>query len=64
MQNIIVVLIVIIAAVYLVRRFYRGVKRPGKDTCGCGCSGCSQTTTCGQVPASSTGEQKEETDTC
>jgi hypothetical protein len=38
MQTIIVVLIVAIAAAFLVRKFLKNVKQ--EDTCGCGCTSC------------------------
>ena len=46
MQILIVAIIVVIAAVYLVRRFYRSVKVTETNICGCGCDGCSEPNTC------------------
>jgi hypothetical protein len=38
MQTVIVILIVAVAAAFLVRKFFKNVKR--EDTCGCGCTSC------------------------
>ena len=40
MQNLIVLLIVLAAVIYVGRRLYNSF-RPGASSCGCGCSGCS-----------------------
>lgn len=41
MQTAIVLVIVALAAVYLVRRFYNSVQKKSSPTCGCGCDGCA-----------------------
>lgn len=41
MQTAIVVVIVALAALFLVRRFYNSVQKKNASTCGCGCDGCS-----------------------
>ena len=41
MQTAIVIVIVALAAFYLVRRFYNTVQQKNASTCGCGCDGCS-----------------------
>ncbi|MFP4307587.1 MAG: FeoB-associated Cys-rich membrane protein [Desulfococcaceae bacterium] len=38
MQNFIVALIILVAAVYVGLRFYRSTR--SKNACGCGCDGC------------------------
>ncbi|WP_084407601.1 FeoB-associated Cys-rich membrane protein [Maridesulfovibrio bastinii] len=38
MENIIVLAIIIVAAFFLLRKWFG----PGKSSCGCGCSGCSE----------------------
>jgi hypothetical protein len=43
MENILVIVIVVLAGAYIIRRYYRGSKK-GLD-CGCGCSSCSSETT-------------------
>jgi membrane protein implicated in regulation of membrane protease activity len=40
MQNVIVFIILTIAALYLVRRFLKSLKKTPQGQCGCGCSGC------------------------
>lgn len=46
METFIVVIIVAIAAIYLVKRYLR-IFRPREETsCDCGCSGCGQASTC------------------
>lgn len=47
MQNLIVILIVVIAAIYVGRVFYRGFVQ--KKNCACGCSGCDITDSCQSV---------------
>ena len=44
MENLIVALIVVAAAVFTVRTFYKGLK--GKSTCGCSCDSCGTTGGC------------------
>ena len=44
MQTAIVILIVVIAAVYVGRVFYKGFRQ--KDACSCGCTCCSITDSC------------------
>jgi len=52
MQSLIVVLIVAIAAAFLIRNFLKKFKR--QDTCGCGCSSCPvNPDTCEENPESS-----------
>ena len=52
MQNLIVIVIVAAAAAYLARRFYRSVKTTETNTCGCGCDGCSEPSTCDEPSVS------------
>ncbi|MGD9222818.1 MAG: FeoB-associated Cys-rich membrane protein [Desulfobacteraceae bacterium] len=40
MQTAMVVVIVALAALLLVRRFYKSVQTKTPSTCGCGCDGC------------------------
>lgn len=40
MDQIIVGLIIALAAVYILRRIYKTVTKPGCDSCGGGCEGC------------------------
>jgi hypothetical protein len=47
MQTLIVALIILAAAVYVGRRFYRSTQ--AKDACGCGCDGCDAAKTCGDI---------------
>jgi hypothetical protein len=42
MQTAIVAIIVALAAIYLVRRFYKSVQSSRTPGCAGGCSGCSQ----------------------
>jgi hypothetical protein len=46
MESLIILLIVVGAAVYVGRTFYRGVKR--KDPCGSGCACCGSVDSCSQ----------------
>jgi len=41
MDNIAVILIIILAAVYVARHFYKKIAPKDGGTCGCGCSSCS-----------------------
>lgn len=41
MQTIIVIIIVAMAAAFLLRRFYKRMSKPAQTDCGCGCSGCA-----------------------
>ncbi len=43
LQNLIVAGIVIVAAVYLLRRW---LKKGAQSSCGCGCSGCGSADAC------------------
>lgn len=45
MENVIVVMVVVLAVAYLSRGFFRA-SRKDAPTCGCGCSGCSPETAC------------------
>ncbi len=45
MENVIVVIIVVLAVVYLLRSFFRS-SRKDAPSCGCGCSGCRSETVC------------------
>ena len=46
METVIVVIIVALAVIYLMRRYWR-IFRPREETaCDCGCSGCGQASTC------------------
>lgn len=49
MEIVIVVLIVIAAAVYVGRVFYKGFKQ--KDGCACGCACCSLSDSCSEPAA-------------
>ncbi|NLV16584.1 MAG: FeoB-associated Cys-rich membrane protein [Syntrophomonadaceae bacterium] len=40
MDQIIVGLLIACAAVYILRRIYKTITRPGCDSCGGGCEGC------------------------
>jgi hypothetical protein len=46
METLIILLIVVGAAVYVGRNFYRGVKQ--KDPCGSGCACCGSADSCDQ----------------
>ena len=47
MQNLIVGIIVVLAAIYLGRRVYRSVKQTTEtNTCGCSCEECTEINTC------------------
>ncbi|NNF99345.1 MAG: FeoB-associated Cys-rich membrane protein [Desulfobacteraceae bacterium] len=46
METIIVLIIVALAMVYLVRRFYLNFKSGTDPVCGCGCSGCGMASDC------------------
>lgn len=57
MEGILVALIVVLAAVYLARRFYRSFKAASDQTrsnggCSCGCSGCEIAGTCSDADLS------------
>lgn len=47
MQNLIVALIILAAAVYVGLRFYRSTQ--SKNACGCGCDGCGASSQCGDI---------------
>ncbi len=47
MQNLIVALIILAAAVYVGRRFYRSTRT--KSSCGCGCEGCGAANARGDI---------------
>ena len=52
MQTAIVIVIVAVAAFFLIRRFYNSVRSKGNaSTCGCGCNGCapSQKQNCSEI---------------
>ncbi|BBO67764.1 hypothetical protein DSCA_16940 [Desulfosarcina alkanivorans] len=49
METTIVILIVVTAAVYVGRLFYRDFKQ--KDGCTCGCTGCSLSDSCSDPAA-------------
>jgi hypothetical protein len=40
MQTAIVVIIVALAAFFMIRRFYTSVRKDDSSACGCGCDGC------------------------
>ena len=44
MENIIILLIVGLAVLYMIRLFYKTAKK--EDSCGCGCSSCETSTEC------------------
>ena len=47
MENLVVGVIVALAAYFMVRRVYRNIKAQNTSTCGCGCEGsCLETHTC------------------
>ena len=46
MQNLIVALAVVGAAVFIGRRLWRIWRDPKNSSCGCGCSGCSSEPHC------------------
>ena len=54
METLIVILIVIAAAVYVGRIFYKGFKQ--KDGCACGCTCCSVSDSCSQPASGNTRE--------
>ncbi|MGM0453014.1 MAG: FeoB-associated Cys-rich membrane protein [Thermodesulfobacteriota bacterium] len=57
-QSIIVFLIVGLAVAFTARNLYRSFK--GTSTCGCGCSGCADTSGCrGHTGNESTGAAKD-----
>jgi hypothetical protein len=52
MQTLIVILIVVIAAAFLIRNFLKKFRQ--KEACGCGCSSCpADPATCEENPKSS-----------
>ncbi|MEJ2154304.1 MAG: FeoB-associated Cys-rich membrane protein [Desulfobacteraceae bacterium] len=55
-QTIIVIVIVAIAAFFMIRRFYNGIQKSSSSTCGCGCEGCapSQKQNCTELEDKST----------
>jgi hypothetical protein len=57
MQNLIVTLIIIVALFYVGRKLLNFF-RPGASSCGCGCSGCSNTG-CVTVPEKRKGRGKK-----
>lgn len=50
MDNIIVFIIVAIAAAYLAQRLYRSLRRRTQTHCGCGCHGCTDQHSCSGKP--------------
>jgi hypothetical protein len=48
MQTTIVIIIVALAAIYLLRRIYLRLAKPAQTDCGCGCSDCATQHTCSQ----------------
>jgi len=49
MQTIIVFLIVALALFFVGRRLYGSFKQDSQTGCGCGCSGCSLKSGCGEA---------------
>jgi hypothetical protein len=47
MENLIVILIVVLAGAYIIRTFYRRWNRKEADVCGC--SSCDMNTTCSEL---------------
>lgn len=58
MQTLIVVLIILAAAVYVGRRFYRSTQ--AKSSCGCGCDGCGAASDCADIQSQTAGEIADE----
>jgi uncharacterized membrane protein YadS len=54
MQNVIVIVIVVLAVAYLFRAFFRSSRKEA-PSCGCGCASCGSETVC---PADETGQDK------
>ncbi len=54
METLLVILIVVAAAVYVARVFYKGFKQ--KDGCACGCTCCSISDSCSLPVADNTRE--------
>ncbi len=54
MENVIVVVIVVLAVAYLFRTFFRS-SRSDAPSCGCGCASCGSETAC---PSNETGQDK------
>jgi len=42
MENLLIILIIVLAGVYIIRRFWKSAK--GDVSCSCGCSSCNNTT--------------------
>jgi hypothetical protein len=49
MENLIVGVIICAAVYFFLRELYRNFKPKEGNACGCGCSGCAQPSTCGQL---------------
>ena len=51
MQTVIVIVIVAVAAFFMIRRFYNSFQKGHNSTCGCGCDGCapSQKQNCAEI---------------
>lgn len=46
MDIVIVAVIVGLAVWYMVKQFWRLLRSPPEEACGCGCAGCSQAAAC------------------
>jgi len=51
METAFIFIIVGAAAAYLVRKFYRSLKKTSSGSCGCGCTSCPQEQNCEEAPA-------------
>lgn len=49
MQHILIIIIVALAAAFIIRRYYRSFKASQADPCSCGCTSCSTASSCDQV---------------
>jgi hypothetical protein len=49
MENALIAIIVGLAFVYLVRKFYRSLQNKDETQCGCGCTSCPQESDCDET---------------
>jgi hypothetical protein len=48
METVLIFIIVGFASVYLVRKFYRSLKKTQEPQCGCGCNSCPKEQNCNE----------------
>jgi attachment p12 family protein len=58
MQHFLILIIVGLAAGYIIRRYYRSFKSSKTDPCSCGCTSCGSASSCDQISEISGKDEK------